>query len=64
MHPDDIPAARADATIAGAAAFAAGNPCTAPDYGRRDLEALWRIAWRRAAAAAGVVTNSTSPPDL
>lgn len=37
---------RALVKAAGAQAFREGLPCTAPSYGRDDLEALWRIGWK------------------
>ncbi|MDB5243793.1 MAG: hypothetical protein JWP57_4419, partial [Spirosoma sp.] len=43
---------KVEAKAAGAAAYAAGAPCVAPSYGWGDIEACWRLGWKRAAAIA------------
>ena len=37
---------RVVARRSGRLAFCDGKPCIAPDYGRTDLEASWRIGWK------------------
>lgn len=41
---------KAAATTAGREAFRAGQPCEAPEFDRRDMEACWRLGWKREAA--------------
>lgn len=50
---EEMETAKSVARAAGASAFSAGLPHESPSYGRGDLEACWRLGWKRAAAAAG-----------
>ena len=43
--------------VEGQEAFTAGKPCFAPErFDRERQRALWRLGWKRAAAAAGFVS--------
>lgn len=50
---DRTEATPGEADAAGRAAYRAGLPCDAPDYGREDRRARWRCGWKREQAAAG-----------
>lgn len=50
-----------EAETFGRADYKAGFQCNAPDYGREDRRARWRIGWRKEQAAAGI--NPPGPLD-
>lgn len=59
---DDNRATGDEAEAAGRAAFRAGLPCEAPDYGRESWCARWRIGWRKERASHGQRDQAHSVP--
>jgi hypothetical protein len=62
MKAAEITALKTTARSAGAEAFKAGLPCTAPDYiTRGDVAACWRLGWKVEAGKAGAWPPADDP---